>query len=69
MGTDLQPPEVAGRAPTGGFRRWLRFPRSWAEVRRLGWRAVVAFVLFYLVRDLILYVLLPYIIYRGVVAP
>ena len=69
MGTDLQPPEVAGRAPTGGFRRWLRFTRSWAEVRRLGWRAVVAFVLFYLVRDLILYVLLPYIIYRGVVAP
>ena len=69
MGTDLQPPEVAGRAPTGGFRRWLRFPRSWAEVRRLGWRAVVAFVLFYLVRDLILYVLLPYVIYRGVVAP
>jgi hypothetical protein len=30
---------------------------------------VAAFVLFYLVRDLILYVLLPYVIYRGVVAP
>lgn len=69
MGTDLQPPEVAGRPPAGRFRRWLRFPRSWAEVRRLGWRAVAAFVLFYLVRDLILYVLLPYVIYRGVVAP
>lgn len=69
MGTDLQPPEVAARAPAGGLRRWLRFPRSWAEARRLGWRAVAAFVLFYLVRDLILYVLLPYVIYRGVVAP
>lgn len=69
MGTDLQPPEVAGSAPPARRRGWLRFPRSWAEVRRLGWRAVVAFVLFYLVRDLILYVLLPYIIYRGVVAP
>ena len=69
MGTDLQPPEVAGSAPPARRRGWLRFPRSWAEVRRLGWRAVAAFVLFYLVRDLILYVLLPYIIYRGVVAP
>ena len=69
MGTDLQPPEVAGSAPPARRRGWLRFPRSWAEVRRLGWGAAAAFVLFYLVRDLILYVLLPYIIYRGVVAP
>lgn len=69
MGTDLQPPEVAGSATPARRRGWLRFPRSWAEVRRLGWRAVAAFVLFYLVRDLILYVLLPYVIYRGVVAP
>ena len=69
MGTDLQPPEVAGSAPPARRRGWLRFPRSWAEVRRLGWRAVAACVLFYLVRDLILYVLLPYVIYRGVVAP
>ena len=69
MGTDLQPPEVAASAPPARRRGWLRFPRSWAEVRRLGWRAVAAFVLFYLVRDLILYVLIPYVIYRGVVAP
>mgnify|MGYP006780686235 CR=1 FL=1 len=69
MGTDVQPPEVAGSAPPARCRGWLRFPRSWAEVRRLGWRAVAAFVLFYLVRDLILYVLIPYVIYRGVVAP
>jgi len=38
-------------------------------VRRLGWRAVVAFIAFYLVRDLILYVLLPYLVYREVAAP
>jgi hypothetical protein len=38
-------------------------------VRRLGWRAVAAFIVFYLVRDLILYVLLPYLVYREVVAP
>jgi len=30
---------------------------------------VLGFVLFYLVRDLLLYVLLPYLIYRGVVSP
>jgi len=69
MGTDVQPPEVGAERPAGRFRRWWRFPRSWAEVRRLGWRAVAAFIVFYLVRDLILYVLLPYLIYREVVAP
>jgi len=38
-------------------------------VRRLGWRAVVAFIVFYLIRDLLLYVLLPYLVYREVTAP
>ncbi|HQR17249.1 MAG TPA: hypothetical protein PK948_02705 [Gemmatimonadales bacterium] len=69
MGPDAQPPEVAAPGAAGGLRRWLRFPKSWAEVRRLGWKAVAAFVLFYLVRDLLLYVLLPWLVYRGVVAP
>ncbi|HEX5004355.1 MAG TPA: hypothetical protein VFV65_03520 [Gemmatimonadales bacterium] len=65
MEPDAQPPAVVlARAPRAGG--WWRFPRSWAEVRRLGWRAVAAFVAFYLVRDLLLYVLLPYLIYRGI---
>lgn len=54
--------------PDGGKprrRSWLRYPRSWAEVRALGWKAIAAFVLFYLIRDLILYVLIPYLAYRG----
>ncbi len=68
MGPDAQPPEVAAPPAAGGLRRWLRFPKSWAEVRRLGWKAVAAFVLFYLVRDLLLYVLLPWLVYRGVIA-
>ena len=38
-------------------------------MRRHGWRAVAAFVAFYLVRDLVLYVVVPYLIYRGVVTP
>ena len=69
MGSDSQPPEVAAPRAAGGRRGWLRFPKTWAEVRRLGWRAVAGFVLFYLVRDLLLYVLLPYLLYRGVIAP
>jgi len=35
-------------------------------VRSLGWKAILGFVLFYLVRDLVLYVLIPYLVYRGV---
>ena len=35
----------------------------------MGWRMIAAFVLFYLVRDLILYVLLPWLVYQGVVRP
>ena len=69
MEADVHPPEVASGRPAGRLRRLLRFPRSWAEVRRLGWRAVAMFLVFYLVRDLVLYVLLPYLVYRGVVAP
>lgn len=49
------------------FARYLRFPKSWKEVRQLGWRFVAAFVLFYLVRDLILYVVIPYLVYKGLI--
>lgn len=69
MGSELHAPEVAPRARPARLRRWLRFPRTWAEVRRLGWRAIAGFILFYLVRDLVLYVLIPYLIYRGVATP
>lgn len=73
MGPDPQPPALAsgraGSAPAGRLARWFRFPRSWREVRRLGWRMIAAFLLFYLVRDLILYILLPWLIYRGIAQP
>ncbi len=45
----------------------MRYPKTWTEVRALGWRFVVGFVLFYLIRDLILYVLIPYLIFREVI--
>jgi hypothetical protein len=47
------------------FARIFRFPRSWKEVRQLGWKFILAFIAFYLIRDLILYVLIPYLIYEG----
>ena len=47
-------------------RRFLKFPKSWSEVKKLGWKFVTAFILFYLVRDTILYILIPYLIARGI---
>jgi len=35
----------------------------------MGWRMIGAFVLFYLVRDLILYIFVPWLVYQGVVQP
>jgi hypothetical protein len=49
------------------LRNGFRFPRSWSEVKALGWKAILAFVIFYLIRDTILYILIPYLIYRGVI--
>jgi hypothetical protein len=48
-------------------RRWWKFPRTWKEVRALGWKAILGFVLFYLIRDSILYLLLPYLAYKGII--
>jgi hypothetical protein len=43
----------------------LKFPRSWKEVKQQGWRFIALFILFYLIRDLILYVLIPWLVYEG----
>lgn len=40
--------------------------RFFSEVRRLGWKVIGAVVLYYLVRDTILYVLIPYLVLNGV---
>ncbi len=48
------------------LRGFLKFPRSFKEVKALGWKFVLAFVIFYLIRDTILYILIPYLIYKGV---
>lgn len=60
----LKPPVV--RLPFfTRLRHGFHFPKSWKEVKALGWKAILAFVIFYLIRDLILYVLIPYLVYRG----
>lgn len=44
---------------------FLRFPKTWKQVKKLGWKFIAAFILFYLIRDSILYVLIPYLIAKG----
>lgn len=59
----------AGAPPPSPKRKgWLRFPKSWKEVKQLGWKFIVGFILFYLIRDTILYILLPYLIYKGIIS-
>ncbi|MFQ5771234.1 MAG: hypothetical protein ACE5HX_11900 [bacterium] len=37
----------------------------WGLVKQKGWKIVVAIILFYLIRDTFLYLLLPYLVARG----
>lgn len=50
------------------LKKYLKFPKSWSEVKKLGWRFIIAFILFYLIRDTILYIIIPYLIYKGVIS-
>ena len=34
-------------------------------IKKYGWKAGVAIFLYYLIRDVILYILLPYLIFKG----
>jgi len=63
---DLQNSKNVETVETPKKRRRLHFPHSWADVKQLGWKMIAAFVLFYLIRDGILYVLLPYLAYKGI---
>ena len=55
--------EAARQKTRRGF---LKFPKSWGEVKKLGWKFVTAFILFYLIRDTILYIIIPYLIAKGI---
>ena len=52
----------------GKTRKKLSIPLSWPEARQFGWEFILAFILFYLIRDTILYVIIPYLVYRGVIS-
>ncbi|UCD65275.1 MAG: hypothetical protein JSW34_06315 [Candidatus Zixiibacteriota bacterium] len=49
------------------LRNLIKYPRTWREVKALGWKFIVGFILFYLIRDTILYLIIPYLIYKGVI--
>lgn len=59
--------DLSAGAKVPAKRRLWKFPHSWKEVRALGWKMIVAFILFYLIRDSILYILLPYLAYKGII--
>ena len=59
----VAPSEATEQKKRRGF---LKFPKSWAEVKKLGWKFVTAFILFYLIRDTILYIIIPYLIAKGI---
>ena len=53
-----------------------KFINEWLEIKRegglkllfkkKGWYVIVAIVTYYLIRDSILYILIPYLIYKGI---
>jgi len=61
--TDEPPKKRSRFSLRGGF----KFPRSWKDVKALGWKFIVVFILFYLIRDTLLYIVLPYLVYKGVI--
>ena len=63
----IERPDVHSEAAQQKKRRgFLKFPKSWGEVKKLGWKFVTAFILFYLIRDTILYIIIPYLIAKGI---
>ena len=60
-----EPVEIAAEEPKKkkGF---LRFPKTWKEVKKMGWKFILAFILFYLIRDTLLYIVIPYLIAKGI---
>lgn len=59
---DLTAPLKSGEGLSRGARFRLRLRRL---AGKYGWRLVLAAIAFYLVRDLVLYVLLPYLAIRS----
>jgi hypothetical protein len=66
---------AAGRRRLGAFRGWrheaiavFRKGGFRGILRAYGWKVFAAFVLFYLIRDVTLYIVLPYLAARGLLS-
>lgn len=66
--TTLDESQTKEKSKKLSLREILKFPLSWKEVKKAGWKFVAAFFIFYLVRDTILYIIIPYLIYKGVIS-
>lgn len=69
------PRRVETRRGLTAFNRWIREATATFReagfkgiLRAYGWKLLAAFVLFYLVRDVTLYVVLPYLAARGLLS-
>lgn len=70
--TDFNPasdrPEKTASQGDTTRRRRFRFPHSWKEVKSMGWKMILAFILFYLIRDTLLYIVIPYLLAKGIIS-
>ena len=53
--------------PTPQKNSVFRFPRSWADLKSLGPKYVIGYVIFSILRKAVMYILIPYLIYKGVI--
>lgn len=53
--------------PKPKTRSAFRIPRSWADVKALGPKYVIGYVIFSILRKAVMYILIPYLIYKGVI--
>ena len=53
--------------PTPAKPSVFRIPRSWADVKSLGPKYVIGYVIFSILRKAVMYILIPYLIYKGVI--
>lgn len=49
-----------------GWKKLIREEGLKSFIRKKGWKVMLWIVIFYAIRDSILYILFPYLIYRGI---
>lgn len=59
--------ETTTTEPTPKKKSFFRIPRSWDDLKALGPKYVIGYVIFSLLRKAVMYILIPYLIYKGVI--